>query len=215
MGYHDSMDLWLSALSFFLAPALGAPLPMPPTAAPDKPAFESLVKPKSAKVVLEDSEALTHAHWQEDDFAFVNAVLLRAPYRLAMERVTDFSLYPRMSSAIKKMSYDEKQRTIELLGEAGGLRMHSWIKVDIPHKDLIIYDFVRGDMTGFKVRCWFWERQGKTLAYAEGKLPRAKTRFPGLVAFAFPTLAELVLSVATKNFRNLIEEDYNQKRLSH
>ena len=92
--------------------------------------------------------------------------------------------------------------------------MHSWVKVAAEYSDGVRYEIVRGDMTGFVMSTHLWDRGGQTLAYAEGRLPGAKSRFPALVALAFPTVAEVVLSIASKNFRKILEEDYNSKRRS-
>ena len=119
-----------------------------------------------------------------------------------------------MSDAIKKMEYDPKTNIIELEGEAGGLKMHSWIKANIQHKDALIYEIIRGDMKGMKITAYLWEHQGKTLAVAEGFLPGAKSKFPGLVRIALPSLAEIVLGIAMKNFRKSIEDEYNKNRLT-
>jgi hypothetical protein len=181
--------------------------------APQKPDFDTLLKTRSRQAVLEEQSVVTNAHWSDDDFSFVNAMVVRTPFRLARPRFTDYELFPRITDAIKKLHYDPATKLIEIVGEAGGMRMHSWIKVAAEYSDGLRYEFVRGDLTGFVVRAYLWERGGQTLAYAEGHLPGAKSRFPGLVALAFPTVSEVVIDVASKNFRKFLEEDYNSKRI--
>jgi hypothetical protein len=181
--------------------------------APQKPDFDTLLKPRSRKAVIEDQSVVTSAHWSENDFDFVNAMAVRTPFRLARPRFTDYELFPRITDAIKTLTYDPSTKLIEIVGEAGGMRMHSWIKVAAEYSDGLRYEFVRGDLTGFVIDAYLWDRGGQTMAYARGHLPGAKTRFPGLVALAFPTVAEVVIDVASKNFRKFLEEDYNSKRL--
>ena len=180
--------------------------------APQKPDPESILKPKSFSKMVDDLEVVTNAKWQEDDFIFVNAVEVRAPLKFARTRMLEFSLYPQMSSAIKDLHYDEAAGLLIISGEAGGLTMNSVMRADLQYWDRARYEIIRGDLEGFIVTVYLWERQGKTITVASGLLPQGRKRFPGLVGFAFPTLAEFVLGVATKNFRKFIEAAYNQKR---
>ena len=179
---------------------------------PKKPRLESLLKEKSIKRVLNDYDVITNSEWKDDDFAFVNATLIRAPLRYARPLIMNFALYPKMSDALKKFEYDEKTQLLEVIGEAGGLRMHSWIKVDQRYWDEIHYEVVRGDMRGFKCHAYLWEKEGKTLAVATGNWPNGKKAFSSVIALIFKPLSEVVIGVATKNFRSYIEEEYKTKR---
>ena len=180
-------------------------------ASPKKPRLESLLKEKSIKRVLNDYDVITNSDWKDNDFAFVNATLIRAPLRYSRPLIMNFKLYPKMSDALKKFEYDEKTQLIEVIGEAGGLRMHSWIKVDQRYWDEIHYHVVRGDMRGFKCQAYLWEKEGKTLAVATGNWPNGKKAFSSVVALVFKPLSEVVIGVATKNFRSYIEEEYKLK----
>ncbi|MBI3543139.1 MAG: hypothetical protein HY075_07690 [Deltaproteobacteria bacterium] len=199
--------------------ATASPSPTPsapatPSSAPSdvKPPLEQLLKPKSINKVVEDYDIITNSQWNDDDFAFVNAVLVRTPLDYARPQMMDFTLYPKMSSAIKKFDYDPATKTIEMIGETHGLRMHSWVKVDQQYWDVIRYTIVRGDMTGFKVDAYLWDKSGRTLAVAKGELPHAKQMLPTLVALVFKPVSEIVLGVATKNFRGYIEEEYKKQK---
>lgn len=193
------------------------PIPMAiptPVDAPEglKPNIEQLLKPKSLKKLFEDYDVITNSSWAGDEFEFVNAALIRTPLSYARPKIMDFSLYPKMSPAITKFEYDPKTQIIEIKGEKAGLHMHSWIKVDQTYYDLIRYEVVRGDLTGFRVNAYLWNRDGKTLAFAKGSLPRAKQILPTFVALLFKPVSEVVLSVATKNFRSYIEEEYKKQK---
>lgn len=191
--------------------AAGAPsLPDAPSGA--KPPLDSLLKARSITKLTEDYDIITNSEWDENDFSFVNATVIRAPFSYAGPKVVDFSLYPKMSPAIQKFAYDPATRTIELVGEAYGLRMHSWIKVDQEYDDIVRFTIIRGDMTGFKVNAYLWDRDGKTVTVAKGILPGAKQMLPSLVALVFKPVSEIVLGVATKNFRSYIEEDYRKMK---
>jgi hypothetical protein len=187
---------------------------------PNKPKLEEMYKPKSIKRIVEDLDIITNSEWTDkDEFAFINGVLIRAPLRYARPIIMDFSLYPKMSSALKTFKYDPKTETIEIVGEAGGLRMHSWVKVDQRYWDEIAYEIVRGDMVGFKVKAYLWDTSsisklgvtGKTIAGAKGLWPGGKTALPSFVATIFKPLSEVVIGVATKNFRSYIEEEYKKQ----
>lgn len=199
--------------------------PPAPVPAPEelKPKVETLLKPKSIKRVVEDFDVITNSEWvsaesktlehsDDDDFAFVNAVLIRTPLSYARPKIMDWSLYPKMSSAIKKFEYDPATQVIEIEGEASGLRMHSWVKVDPTYTDLIRYEIIKGDMRGFKVQAYLWDREGKTLAVAKGLWPHAKQSLPAFVRLLFKPVSEVVLGVATKNFRGYIEEEYKKQK---
>ncbi|MEW6055984.1 MAG: hypothetical protein AB1540_05155 [Bdellovibrionota bacterium] len=180
---------------------------------PHKPKLEDLLKPKSIKRITDDGDVITNSDWlEDDDFAFVNGTLIKAPLRYARPKIMDFSLYPKMSSAIHKFDYDEATQTIELKGEAGGLTMHSWIKVDQSYWDEIRYEIIKGDMKGFKITAYLWENENKTLAVAKGVLPQGKRMFSSVIAVVFKPLSEVVIGVATKNFRSYIEEEYKKQK---
>ncbi len=185
------------------------PVPAPPES---KAAVDSLLKPKSLTRVVEDYDIITNSEWRDDDFAFVNAVLVRTPMEYAYPKMLDFSLYPKISSAIKKMEFNPKTQILEMIGETHGLYMHSWVHVDQRYSDIIHYEIVRGDMTGFKIDAYLWNRNGKTLTIAKGYLPHAKQMLPTLVALVFKPVSEVVLGVATKNFRSYIEEEYKKEK---
>lgn len=204
------------------APVQVSPLPPNPIAstpvpAPDKlkPEFETFLKPKSVKRVIEEFDIVTNSDWPtEDDFSFVNAVFVRTPLAFTRTKALDFSLYPKMSSAIKKCEFDAKTQILEVVGETHGLHMHSWVKVDQTYTDLIRYEIIRGDMVGFTVNVYFWNKQGKTLTLAKGLLPHAKQLLPKFVALIFKPVSEIVIGVATKNFRSYIEEEYTKQKSS-
>ncbi len=177
------------------------------------PLEATLLKPQSLKNILDKKEIITNARWDEEDFRFTNAVLIHAPIRIAHHAATRFELYTKLSAAVKKAEFDEKSKTLEVIGEAGGLKLHSWFKVQIQPVDYVGYEVVRGDLTGFIVHTYFYDQgRGRTLEVAIGHIPKGKERFPALVNFAFPTIAEFVLSVATKNLRSFVEEEYNQSK---
>lgn len=178
----------------------------------DKPAFEKLLKPRSVQKILDDLDIVANAGWEDDDFNFTNAFLIRSPLRFSRERMLNYALYKQMSSAIHSLHYDPQTNLIEVLGEAGGFYMHSWIRPDLHLWDEIAYEFVAGDLTGLKIKVYFWEKEGRTLALAKGLLPSGKKRFSKLLSIAFPPVAEIVLGIATKNFRNFIEDDYNKQK---
>src|SRR5690349_21583711 len=77
----------------------------PAATSPDKPEIQTILKPKSITRIMEDRDVITNSEWAGDgdeDFQFVNATLIRAPMRYARPKIMDFSLYPKMSSALKK-----------------------------------------------------------------------------------------------------------------
>lgn len=180
-----------------------------------KPDINSLLKPRSVKRVEEEYDVISNSEWDgedDNDFAFVNATLIRAPLTFAGPRLTDFKLYPKVVSAIQKMEYDPRTRLLEVQGESHGLTMHSWIRVDQPSPDVVHYTIVRGNMVGFKINAFLYEYQSKTVAVANGTWPQAKQMLPSLVRLVFKPVSEIVLSVATKSFRGYIEEEYKNKK---
>lgn len=191
-------------------PAADTPIAKgPEDASPNKPELASLLKEKSIKRVVEDFDVITNSDYLEnDDFAFVNSALIRAPLRYTRPLIMDFKLYPKMSSALKKFEYDPKTQVIEIEGEASGLRMHSWVKVDQRFWDVIRYTIVAGDMRGFKIDAYLYEKEGKTVAVAKGLWPQGRKAFSSVVALLFKPVSEVVIGVATKNFRSYIEEEY-------
>jgi hypothetical protein len=184
-----------------------------PPVFPNKPAPDGVAKPKSVKRMVEDFDVITNSEWAGDsNFEFINGAYLRVPFKYGRASVIDFALYPKISSAIKKWDYDAKTQTIEAAGESHGLRMHSWIKVDQRYLDLIEFNIVRGDMTGFKIKVYLWEKEGKTLVIGKGEWPGARLSLPTLVRLVFKPVSEIVLGIATRNFRSYIEEDYRKKK---
>jgi len=182
---------------------------------PHKPRVEDVLKEKSLKKVENDFDIVTNAEWLDnDDFHFVNGALIRAPIRISRKLMLDFSIYPKMSDAIKKFEYDPKKDIIEVIGEAGGLRMHSWVKVDQSYWDQLNFTIIKGDMLGFKIKTYLWDKSGKTLVVADGNWPKGRKAFSGVIATLFKPLSEVVIGVATKNFRGYIEEEY-KKKLRH
>lgn len=181
------------------------------------PAPESLLKAKSLQRILDDYDVITNSEWSgagDADFGFVNAALIRTPLGFAQPLITDYSLYAKMSSAIKKFEYDPATKIIELEGEAGGMRMHSWLRVEQRPGDgnELVYEIIRGDLVGLKVHAYLWDRNGKTLAIARGSLPRARAMLPALVRLVFKPVSEVVIGVATRNFRSYIEEEYRKRK---
>lgn len=180
---------------------------------PHKPKQEELLKPKSLSRIFEDYDIVTNSEWTDsDDFHFVNGVYIRTPLKYSRPLIMDYSLYPRMSSAIHKFKYDPKTHLIEIQGESHGLKMHSWVHVDDKYWDVIHYKIVKGDMKGFKIDAYLWEKEGKTLAIATGLWPKGRKMFSGIVALVFKPASEIVIGVATKNFRSYIEEEYEKKK---
>lgn len=193
-------------------PAVAPSKPATPVdLSPSKPALETLLKPKSITRVLEDKDIITNSDWTErDDFTFVNAVLIHAPILFARPKIMDFSLYKQMTPALQKFEYDPRTEILEVKGRAGGLKMHSWLKVEQKYWDEVGYEIVRGDMVGFKVRAYLFEREARTLAVARGVLPEGRKRFSTMVALVFKPLSEIVIHVATRNFRGYIEGEYKK-----
>ncbi len=178
---------------------------------PLKPPLSDFLKPKTIELLLDKKEAVVHAQWHENgDFSFLNAVLVSVPMSFARPKTLEFSLYPRLSSAIKKFHYDPETKTIEAIGEAGGLRMHSWVQVKERYWDETHYEIVKGDMIGFKIQVYFWEKNGKTIILGKGLLPDGKKRYASGITLLFKPVAEIVLSVATKKFQSYIEEEYKK-----
>src|SRR5690606_13035608 len=112
-----------------------------------------------------------------------------------------------------KMNYNEKTKIAEIIGEKSGLTMHSWLQMDDDLWDEISFDIVRGDLAGMKIKTYLYDEDGKTLIIGVGKLDGAKSQFSSFVATLLPTVAEVVIDVATNNFRSYIEEEYQKNRL--
>jgi hypothetical protein len=178
-----------------------------------KPAFESLLKVRSVKKVLEDQEIVTNSAWEENgDFTFVDALQIRAPLSFVRPWVADYTIYPELTSAIEKFEYNPLTKNIEVRASAGGLTMHSYMTIDQKYRDRVAYHIVGGDMIGFKIEAFFWEKEGKTLAFARGVFPGAKKVLPSVVSVLFKPVSEIVIGVATKSFRRYIEDKYKQKK---
>ncbi len=189
------------------------------------PKLEDFLKnPRSISKVKEKNQTVTTAWWVEKDknepqagFAFTNATRLLASLKFSRDLIMNFSLYKEMSSAITKIEYDAEKKILELQGEAGGLTMHSWIRVDEQKKRdpatgqtfySIHFKIIRGNMIGFDVQAYLLDDRGKTIALSKGFYPDAKKKLPRMVQLIFPTLTETVIGVATNKFKSYIEERY-------
>lgn len=174
------------------------------------------MKSETLKTVIEKREVVSHAKWGEeknsDDFEFLNVFLLNPSLSFTRPIMMDYTLYPRMSDAIKAFKFDTAKKEIEVRGEAGGLRMHSWVRVNEISLDEIQYEIIKGDMKGFKMFLFLYDYKGKTLIFCKGFWPRGKAVFSKVIAFVFPTIAEMVISAATKNFRQHIEDAYSKQK---
>lgn len=181
----------------------------------EKPEPEKLMKPKSLERILEEQDPVMNSEWtNDDDFKFVTGVYIRVPFEFARPVILNFSQYQDISSTIKKVEYNAAKKELEVMGEAGGLKMHSWMQVDDTRWDEIRYKIVRGNMTGFDIRTYFWNKKGRTLAIAQGVYPKGRKILPAFVATVFKPLSEVVIGVATKNFRSYIEKEHSKKKNS-
>lgn len=212
---YAKIPLFLAALAFMAgAPATSSAAGK--TAAetdltPSKPPLEKILKPKTLTRASEDLDVVVNSGWEGvDGFEYVSAMVVRAPIKHARKTITEYAIYPKMSSAIRKFDYDAKTKTIEMVAEAGGYFVRSWIKVDDRYWDELNYEIVRGDMKGFTVKTTLWDKGSRTMLVMQGHLPSAKNIFPKALQFIAIPLSEMVLGVASRNFRSYIEGEYNK-----
>ncbi len=178
---------------------------------PSKPPVEKLLKPKTLTRATEDLDVVVNAGWEGiDGFEYTGAMIVRAPIKHARQTITDYAVYPKMSSAIRKFDYDAKTKIIEMVAEAGGYFVHSWVKVDDRYWDELNYEIIRGEMKGFKVKTTLWDKGIRTMIVMQGHLPSARNIFPKALQFIAIPLSEMVLGVASRNFRSYIEGEYNK-----
>ncbi len=181
---------------------------------PNKPKYEEILKEKSLKRLLEEKDVTINSEWvdQENGFKFIAAMLVGASYNFTRKTISDYSVYSKMSSSIKKFEYDEKKKIIEMVAEAGGYRAHSLIKVDDKYYDEINYEVIKGDMLGFKITTQLWKKESKTVIAMNGKLPNAKALFPAALRLIAVPLSEMLLGIASGNFRSYIEGEYQKQK---
>lgn len=179
-----------------------------------KQKLDEFLKPKSIER-LKDYDVVVNSEWageKSEDFQFINAMQVRAPIKHSYDTVTDYELYPKMSSAIKKAHLDPGKKIIEFIGEAAGYFCHSWIKVDDSKNDELDYEFVEGGLKGFKVHTTLYEDGPRTILVMKGYLPKGKSMVPSALSLIMKPVSELVLSVAAKNMRGHIEDEYEKKK---
>ncbi len=180
---------------------------------PTKPKLEELLKPKSIHRMIEDKDVTVNSEWvDEKGFQYIAGMLVSASYTFTRRTISDYSVYPKVSSSIKKFEYVEKTKMIEMIAEAGGYRAHSFIKVEDKYFDEINYEVVKGDMLGFKIITRLWKKESKTMLTMSGKLPNAKDMFPVALRLIAVPLSEMLLGVASGNFRSYIEKEYQSKK---
>lgn len=181
---------------------------------PEKPKIEELLKHKSLKRLLEDKDISVNSEWvdEENGFKFITAMLVGTSYTFTRKTLSDYPVYSKMSSSIKKFEYDEKKKTIEMIAEAGGYRAHSYIKVNDKYFDEIHYEVIQGDMKGFKITTRLWKKESKTIIAMSGKLPNAKALFPAALRLIAVPLSEMLLGIASGNFRSYIEDEYQKQK---
>lgn len=181
---------------------------------PQKPKLETLLKPKTLAGMKNDHNTVVSAEWVgENGFAYVAGMQVNASSRFSRGIVTNYALYKQMSSAIKKFEYDAQKSEIEMLAEAVGFQMHSWIKVQEKHWDQVEYEVVRGNLAGFKITLWIWDQPGsKTILVMQGNHPALKTMLPSALALVAIPVSEGILGVASGNFRSYIESEYKKMR---
>lgn len=181
---------------------------------PNKPKIEELLKEKSLKRLLEEKDISVNSEWidEENGFKFIAAMLVGSSYTFTRRTISDYSVYSKMSSSIKKFEYDEKKKLIEMVAEAGGYRAHSLIKVDDKYFDEINYEVIKGDLLGFKISTRLWKKESKTIISMNGKLPNAKALFPAALRLIAVPLSEMLLGIASGNFRSYIESEYQKQK---
>ncbi|MBI2606039.1 MAG: hypothetical protein HYW49_08160 [Deltaproteobacteria bacterium] len=212
---HAKIPPFLAALAFLscaLSASFAADKTVTETAlAPSKPPLETLLKPKTLTRATEDLDVVVNSGWEGiDGFEYTGAMVVRAPIKHARKTITDYAVYPKMSPAIRKFDYDARTKIIEMVAEAGGYLVRSWVKVDDRYWDELNYEIVRGDMKGFKVKTSLWDKGSRTMLVMQGHLPSAKNIFPKALQFIAIPLSEMVLGVASRNFRSYIEGEYNK-----
>lgn len=197
-----------------LAPCLSWTADAPaPKQSSNKPKLEVLLKPKSIKRMNEDHDIVVNAEWaSEKEFKFVAAMKVNATAAFARDVVRDYSVYPKMSSTIKKFEYDSKKSEISLIAEAGGFVMHSLIKVTEKFWDEIEYEIIGGSLVGFKLKTSIYSDGQKSALVLSGSHPDIKSMIPAALSLIVIPLSETVLGVAAGNFRSYIESEYTKKK---
>lgn len=160
----------------------------------------------------EDLNTVVNGEWTHEDmdYEYTAGMTARAPIKHVHKTITDYSLYPKMSSAIKKLEYNEKDKTLDMIGEAAGYRVINLIKVNDKYFDEMEYEVIKGDLKGFKVVTRLWEKNGRTQMVMTGHLPGARKMMPKAMALIMVPVSEMILSVASNNMRDHIESEYKK-----
>lgn len=173
-------------------------------AAPVK--ITDIFKPKTLTRVVDDAEAVANAEWEDPDgYRFVNATAVNCPERFVRAHWNNLALFPKLSSAIKKFEVDTEKKWIRVEGAAHGLQMRSTVVYDTSQNDHMQFRIIQGDLTGLTVDAFLVRYQEKNIVFGIGRLPRAKMLLPGPIQLVFRPVSEILLSAATKNFKNEIE----------
>ncbi len=163
-------------------------------------------KTKTLTRLVDDLEAVANAEWEAPDgYRFVNAIAINCPERFIRAHWNDLTLFPKLSSAIKKFEVDTSKRQIQVEGSAHGLQLKSIVAYDLAHKDQMRFRIIGGDLVGMTVEAYLVRYQEKNIVFGNGRLPKAKTLLPAPIQLVFRPVSEILLSAATKNFKNEIE----------
>lgn len=176
------------------------------------PNYNTWFKPKTIQRVLEDRDVMVDSEWVgENGFEFTSFMLTNSKSIYTQKKIRDYSIYKQMSGAIKKFEYNANTKIIEMIGEASGFRMHSWIQVYDISPDHLAFKIFKGEMVGLTADIYTWELNSKTLMALKGTITDAKKIFPSALSLIAVPLSEMLLGIASKNFRNHIEEEYKKK----
>ena len=201
---------------------------LPTLSDPTKKDYESYVRKNTPIKVKENFEIVTNAGWGEiasdrdfssqslqndssaEDFFFLNTGVMRTSFSFMKKMIQRYEIYPEITSAIKKINFDSEQKLLEVQGEAGILKLHSWVKVKELFYDHVQYEVIKGDLLGCVVDLYLWDEHGKTVFLAKGIWKKGGKIMPSAFRIVLKPISEGVLSIASSGFRSYIEREYQK-----
>jgi hypothetical protein len=187
----------------------GQPLPSTPT-------IQSLLKPAVYEQVMKSRDVMTHAKIDGPSYSFYAAMKVQASVERTRAVLTNYELYSKLISYVKKTAYDPSTQTLEIVGSFMGWTMHSWVKFEDRSPNWIHYTFVRGHFAGMSGDMYFESfmpprGSAGSLVYLAGGLSQSK--WPPIPKMILEWGAEIVFGFTGGHMRSYIES-YDQKSSS-
>lgn len=192
----------------FLFAASITVLPGPQPSWPPPPSIQSLLKPSVYDKALNSREVMTHAKIDGERYSFYAAMLVHSNTNDTRAVLTNYALYSKLISYVKKTEYNPANHILEIVGSFMGWTMHSWIRFEERGERWIHYTYIMGHFTGMSGDMYFEPVIGRngdksSLVYMGGALSQAK--WPPIPKLILEWGAEIVFGFTGNHMRSYIE----------